>query len=140
MDTESTSLLQMLSSSPSQAPTFPFFGISALILIYAVILYLVIDFNCPADGISTTPSSIENRLSGLSLEEIQDLPCFDCGNNITSICAVCLDGVNKGERCRRFPSCNHVFHAKCIDLWLVRRLTCPICRSPFKTNVNLDVV
>ncbi|KAI9201031.1 hypothetical protein LWI28_017010 [Acer negundo] len=141
MNSESSNLLQMLSSSPAQSPTFPFFGVSALILIYVVILYLVIDFNCPAYGITTTSSSTttEDLRSGMSLEEIKDLPCFDIRVNIASICVVCLDDVHRGDRCRRFPSCNHVFHAQCIDPWLVRRLTCPTCRSPFKTNVNLDV-
>ncbi|TXG52247.1 hypothetical protein EZV62_021416 [Acer yangbiense] len=120
MDSESSNLLQILSSSPSQSPTFPFFGVSALILIYVVILYLVIDFNCQAYGITTTSSSTatEDRLSGMSLDEIKDLPCFDCRVNVASICAVCLDDVHRGDRCRRFPSCNHVFHAQCIDLWL----------------------
>ncbi|KAK2649358.1 hypothetical protein Ddye_016847 [Dipteronia dyeriana] len=102
---------------------------------------IVIDFNFPAYGITTASSrtTTEDRLSGMSLEEIKDLPCFDCRVNIASICVVCLDDVHRGDRCRRFPSCNHVFHAQCIDPWLVRRLTCPTCRSPFKTNVNLDV-
>ncbi|KAJ0025576.1 hypothetical protein Pint_08939 [Pistacia integerrima] len=78
----------------------------------------------------STHRRTENRFSGLSAEEIKELPCFDCGVNLTAICVVCLDGVQKGERCRIFPDCKHVFHAQCIDLWLLRRLTCPICRSP----------
>ncbi|KAK2660516.1 hypothetical protein Ddye_007049 [Dipteronia dyeriana] len=79
-----------------------FFGVSALNLIYVVILYLVIDFNFPAYGITTTPSSTttEDRLSGMSLEEIKDLPSFDCRVNIASICVVWTmftEGIDAGD-------------------------------------------
>ncbi|KAK4859826.1 hypothetical protein QYF36_012630 [Acer negundo] len=69
----------MLSSSPSQSSTFPFFGVSALILIYVVILYLVIDFNCPAYGITTTSSSTttEDLLSeGIDAGDFQAATMF----------------------------------------------------------------
>ncbi|KAH9758683.1 glucose-6-phosphate isomerase [Citrus sinensis] len=80
---------------------------------------------------NNTASSTDG-ISGLSLEKIRGFPWFDCQRNLAAICAVCLDGVHKGERSRNFSICKHVFHARCIDLWLVRRLTCPTCRSPFK--------
>lgn len=129
MNMESSDLFQTLSSSTSSpVPPSPFVGIIALILIYVVILYLVIDFN------------EDYRTSGLSFEKIRELPWFSCERKLTTICAVCLDGVHKGERCGNFPRCKHVFHAQCIDLWLVRRLSCPTCRSPFKMEPDLDVV
>ncbi|KAH9692931.1 glucose-6-phosphate isomerase [Citrus sinensis] len=80
---------------------------------------------------NNTASSTDG-ISGFSLEKIRGFPWFDCQRNLAAICAVCLDGVHKGERSRNFSICKHVFHARCIDLWLVRRLTCPTCRSPFK--------
>lgn len=138
---ESSGPLQMLPFPPPQTPDFPFFGIGALILIYALLLYLFVDLNYPLHSTSST-SPNPDRLTGLSFEEIEDLPCFDYGVNTTnSVCAVCLDGISKGDRCRRFPGCNHVFHVECIDLWLLRRLTCPTCRSSIKTRVvNSDIV
>ncbi|KAH9758682.1 glucose-6-phosphate isomerase [Citrus sinensis] len=92
---------------------------------------LVIDFNEDYRLYNNTASSTDG-ISGLSLEKIRGFPWFDCQRNLAAICAVCLDGVHKGERSRNFSICKHVFHARCIDLWLVRRLTCPTCRSPFK--------
>ncbi|KAI9186578.1 hypothetical protein LWI28_018741 [Acer negundo] len=44
-------------------------------------------------------------------------------------CSICLDDYKEGDFCRVFPFCNHMFHLKCIDLWLKNRLTCPICRK-----------
>ncbi|KAK2995699.1 hypothetical protein RJ640_001748 [Escallonia rubra] len=49
-------------------------------------------------------------------------------------CAVCLDGLAGGDWCRRLPACGHVFHAECLDTWLVRVTNCPICRA----RVRLD--
>ncbi|KAI8570166.1 hypothetical protein RHMOL_Rhmol01G0012300 [Rhododendron molle] len=50
-------------------------------------------------------------------------------------CAVCLDFFKGGERCRVLPDCGHVFHAGCVDTWLVRRDNCPVCRA----RVRLDL-
>ncbi|KAL6629548.1 hypothetical protein ACP70R_029313 [Stipagrostis hirtigluma subsp. patula] len=46
-----------------------------------------------------------------------------------SECAVCLGEVGEGQKARRLPACQHVFHEECIDLWLRAQATCPICRS-----------
>ncbi|CAN6477529.1 unnamed protein product [Victoria cruziana] len=44
-------------------------------------------------------------------------------------CAVCLEGFERGDRCRLLPLCKHSFHANCVDLWLLKTPFCPICRS-----------
>lgn len=44
-------------------------------------------------------------------------------------CAVCLEDVNGGDKCRKLPKCSHAFHAECVDTWLERNWTCPICRK-----------
>lgn len=48
---------------------------------------------------------------------------------------MCLDFFKGGERCRVLPDCGHVFHAGCVDTWLVRRDNCPVCRA----HVRLDL-
>ncbi|KAI4333677.1 hypothetical protein L6164_018455 [Bauhinia variegata] len=44
-------------------------------------------------------------------------------------CAICLEDFKVGEFCQVFPECKHIFHSNCIDFWLQKKLTCPICRS-----------
>ncbi|KAH7847757.1 hypothetical protein Vadar_029937 [Vaccinium darrowii] len=58
----------------------------------------------------------------------------------SSTCAICLETFQGEERCRECPVCKHVFHAQCIDLWLAKRHTCPICRTPCKIEESPDAV
>lgn len=44
-------------------------------------------------------------------------------------CAICLEDFQVGQLCQVFPVCGHIFHSECIDHWLERKLTCPICRN-----------
>jgi hypothetical protein len=45
----------------------------------------------------------------------------------SKICAICRDSFIKDPIVKRLP-CRHVFHAICIDKWLARNNSCPICR------------
>lgn len=42
-------------------------------------------------------------------------------------CAVCLGAIQVGAMVKLLPSCGHVYHRNCIDLWLSSRPTCPLC-------------
>ncbi|KAJ2490450.1 hypothetical protein IWW37_003106 [Coemansia sp. RSA 2050] len=43
-------------------------------------------------------------------------------------CAICLDEIHVGHVIRNLP-CPHVFHAECIDRWLLcQSSTCPLCK------------
>ncbi|KAK1381002.1 RING-type domain-containing protein [Heracleum sosnowskyi] len=45
-------------------------------------------------------------------------------------CSVCLYDIKQGDEIMRLP-CDHIFHALCLDKWLVSygHLTCPFCRA-----------
>lgn len=47
-------------------------------------------------------------------------------------CPICLGEYRPKETLRTIPQCNHYFHANCIDEWLRRNATCPLCRLPPK--------
>ena len=45
-------------------------------------------------------------------------------------CAICCQALAGEIRIKEMPSCRHLFHGSCIQRWLKRELSCPICRAP----------
>ncbi|OAY50760.1 hypothetical protein MANES_05G160900v8 [Manihot esculenta] len=125
---------------PPSTPPFPYVAFSALVLISVAISFLIIDLIEHNEDNNGRTLDREQGYSGLSLQDAEALPWFAYEANAMACCVICLDYFRKGERCRSFPVCKHNFHARCIDSWLVRRLTCPTCRSPFIFQRRLDIV
>ena len=46
-------------------------------------------------------------------------------------CPICLEKYKIGEYKRKLHFCNHIFHKKCIDKWLINNINCPICRKDY---------
>jgi E3 ubiquitin-protein ligase RNF38/44 len=44
-------------------------------------------------------------------------------------CTVCLDEFEESDHIRTLPLCSHSFHVVCIDPWLSKQPSCPLCRS-----------
>ncbi|KAL2944253.1 putative RING-H2 finger protein ATL53 [Bienertia sinuspersici] len=53
--------------------------------------------------------------------------------NCINGCSICLgEGYEDEEMCKVLPECNHVFHSNCIDQWLKKKQSCPVCRKIFR--------
>ncbi|KAL3505292.1 hypothetical protein ACH5RR_035133 [Cinchona calisaya] len=113
-------------------PPLSCISIVAIIIVYVIICYLVIDL------IDQNENRSEKNCSGLSPEGLQAMNCFyyhKVGSE--SICAICLDSLQNSHICRAFPPCGHIFHCQCIDPWLANNLTCPTCRASFGVELHL---
>lgn len=71
-------------------------------------------------------------LPGDSVEKIPKIVITN-DNNVDASgervsCSVCLQDFQIGETVRSLPHCHHMFHLPCIDTWLVRHGSCPLCR------------
>ena len=51
-------------------------------------------------------------------------------------CSVCQEDVQEGERVRVIHSCQHGFHATCIEPWLLNKGTCALCRAPIDVRLQ----
>ncbi|KAH6835612.1 hypothetical protein C2S53_007646 [Perilla frutescens var. hirtella] len=79
---------------------------------------------------------------GLSPDSIKELPVHDFYDAHTShtplslqtSCVICLQKLKNGEAARSLPSCKHMFHLHCIDQWLMRQGSCPICRKQIESK------
>ncbi|KAK9290700.1 hypothetical protein L1049_008874 [Liquidambar formosana] len=82
-----------------------------------------------------TPEQAATRLaaaSGLKKRALRQIPVAVYGSSGVDIpateCAICLGEFADGEKIRLLPKCNHSFHVRCIDTWLVLHSSCPNCR------------
>ncbi|KAG8658190.1 NEP1-interacting protein 2 isoform X2 [Manihot esculenta] len=65
---------------------------------------------------------------GLSKNCIQKLPQLEFQSNHQFCCSICLQDLKDGDWIRELPNCGHLFHMDCIDKWLCRNGSCPMCR------------
>lgn len=56
-----------------------------------------------------------------------DIIVFGKEKNIDS-CRICLGEFFTIDRCIRLQ-CTHIFHFRCIIMWLLSKQTCPVCRK-----------
>uniref|UniRef100_A0A1D1YKF6 RING-H2 finger protein ATL7 n=1 Tax=Anthurium amnicola TaxID=1678845 RepID=A0A1D1YKF6_9ARAE len=75
----------------------------------------------------------EHVISGLEPDVVAAFPTKKYNRESSSFhedaqCSICLGEYQENEVLRIMPTCGHEFHRSCIDLWLEKQSTCPICR------------
>ncbi|KAI9119013.1 hypothetical protein K1719_009688 [Acacia pycnantha] len=79
-----------------------------------------------------------SRFSGIDKTVIESLPFFRFsslkGSKEGLECAVCLSKFEDIEILRLLPKCKHAFHIDCIDHWLERHSSCPLCRRKVSSD------
>ncbi|XP_043714830.1 E3 ubiquitin-protein ligase ATL6-like [Telopea speciosissima] len=114
--------------------------VSAFLTLFFISVCLHRCYRIENDG-NTPLNDVEGRISrrdyrGLNPALMENLPTFayshvkdhKLGNGALE-CVVCLTEFEDEDKIRLLPTCDHVFHAECIDAWLSKRTTCPVCRA-----------
>lgn len=74
---------------------------------------------------------------GLTPSEIGALPHFEATEaevGEASECSICLGDIRVGDSVRQLRTCGHTFHRPCLDLWLLRRADCPLCKRDVRAG------
>lgn len=61
-----------------------------------------------------------------------------CNLGCDNDCSICLNGFEINDRVRTLGHCGHTFHRSCIDLWLLRRADCPLCKRCVRGDASRD--
>ncbi|XP_027070483.2 E3 ubiquitin-protein ligase ATL42-like [Coffea arabica] len=79
-----------------------------------------------------------SRFSGIDKTVIESLPFFRFsslkGSREGLECAICLSKFEDIEVLRLLPKCKHAFHINCLDEWLEKHSSCPLCRHKISAD------
>ena len=121
---------------PSLAVVIGILGVMFL-LTFFLLMYAKFCQRCASSPVGDTENQLpfvrsRSRFSGIDKTVIESLPFFRFsslkGSKEGLECAVCLSKFEDVEILRLLPKCKHAFHIDCIDHWLEKHSSCPICR------------
>ena len=88
----------------------------------------------PISGNLQQYGNLADVLVGLDRNDLDKLKCgmykdlIQSNKHKLDMCSICFEQFNDDEECRELK-CNHMFHQKCVDIWLAEHVTCPVCRE-----------
>lgn len=83
----------------------------------------------------------EHRITGLEPVVVAAIPTMKFDHEAFSSmedaqCTICLAEYQEKEVLRIMPKCGHSFHLSCIDTWLRKQSTCPVCRLSVQDSIE----
>ena len=83
-----------------------------------------------ADAEATAPPTTERVMTLGDTNRFTELFVYrHSDENEEEICSICRQSLNDQEICRQIKRCQHCFHCACLDAWIIRHPTCPMCRD-----------
>ncbi|XP_027108239.1 RING-H2 finger protein ATL58-like [Coffea arabica] len=87
----------------------------------------------------------EHRISGLEPTVVAAIPTMKFKREAFSStedtqCTICLGDYEDKDVLRIMPKCGHSFHLSCIDVWLRKQSTCPVCRLSVQDSFEAKYV
>lgn len=107
------------------------FALTFILLIYAKFCHRAAALQ---GGSRNRPGLVRSasRFSGIDKTVVESLPFFRFsslqGSKEGLECSVCLSKFEDIEILRLLPKCKHAFHINCVDQWLEKHSSCPLCR------------
>lgn len=68
--------------------------------------------------------SVSKGLTEQQLTRIRRLEA----KGVDEVCSICYYNIKEGEKIVQLP-CRHYFHDQCIEEWLRKQKTCPLCKQ-----------
>jgi hypothetical protein len=128
--TSSTNLLQgLLQSLRRGAVDMVNTGVSTDDDMQIYVGYETLIPNASSTSTSATPAPVVVGLQMQELNQYTELFVNEDTTTDATICSICRSNFVENEICRKITNCNHYFHQTCVDSWLVRNQTCPMCRN-----------
>ena len=53
---------------------------------------------------------------------------------IQETCIICLGEFNSEDKIKKF-FCGHIFHENCLNAWINKSVTCPMCKYNIKNEL-----
>ncbi|XP_042504276.1 RING-H2 finger protein ATL39-like [Macadamia integrifolia] len=83
----------------------------------------------------------DHRINGLEPVVVAAIPTMKFNREAfrsveDAQCSICLGEYQEKEILRIMPKCGHNFHLSCIDIWLQKQSTCPVCRVPLQDSIG----
>ncbi|GFP93054.1 RING-H2 finger protein atl80 [Phtheirospermum japonicum] len=83
----------------------------------------------------------EHEINGVEPVVVDAIPSMKFNREAFSYmgdaqCSICLAEYQEKETLRVLPKCGHSFHLCCIDTWLAKQSTCPVCRLSVQHSVE----
>lgn len=76
--------------------------------------------------------ALQNDESNRVSNDTTVIPEYKAEGMLDDECSICFEKIKKRQKFRALPCSEvkqHCFHTKCIDPWLQRNTTCPVCRA-----------
>lgn len=92
------------------------------------------------DELGRIDNESESILQPATSEQIASLEKLNNNDKDDIFCAICQDKIKIGETYSSMPCKTHLYHSQCIEEWLQRDNSCPICRVPIELKNDNDSV
>jgi hypothetical protein len=77
-----------------------------------------------------------NKIRLSLINKISKISKFNNNCDQHSECSICLTEFIDNKRVKSLIKCKHTFHTRCINVWLMKQDTCPMCRERVLLNSN----